>query len=349
MSEQNPVVEMDNGDGRGFQPVDAAAAQIAQLSVHDHDDEDEEIDIEAELAKLPKKVQLRIAALRTLQEGQAALEEEFEKERRALELKYEKLYQPFYSQRAEIVTGAKEVETVTSGEGLTQEDLEGEDADVKGIPGFWLRAFMNHSVLADLVHERDLPAFEFLLDIRSTSHETDNGFKLEFDFAENPFFTNTTLTKEYDIGEASESGDAVLRNCSGTVIDWKAGQNLCEVTKKVKQRAKGSKAGETRVVTRTEPCDSFFQFFAPVEMPSEDDEDVRLPVFVVPNWIRVLTIALVLPFTERHDHAPAHGRLRDRLHGPRDHHPAGSALVHGRGCRRRRLGIRSGRRRGGVG
>lgn len=347
MSEQNPVVEMDNGDGRGFQPVDAAAAQIAQLSVHDHDDEDEEIDIEAELAKLPKKVQLRIAALRTLQEGQAALEEEFEKERRALELKYEKLYQPFYSQRAEIVTGAKEVETVTSGEGLTQEDLEGEDADVKGIPGFWLRAFMNHSVLADLVHERDLPAFEFLLDIRSTSHETDNGFKLEFDFAENPFFTNSTLTKEYDIGEASESGDAVLRNCSGTVIDWKAGQNLCEVTKKVKQRAKGSKAGETRVVTRTEPCDSFFQFFAPVEMPSEDDEDVRLAVLALLSSFRILTC--VLSYTERHDHAPAHGRLRDRLHDSRDHHPAGSALVHGRGRRGRRLGIRPGRRRRGVG
>lgn len=260
------VVEVDNHDGRGFQPVDGATAGVAGLSVQDAEEDEEEED---ELANLPKKVQLRLGALRKLQEAQAEVEEQFEKERKALELKYEKLYQPFYAQRAEIVSGAKEVEEVTSG------TFEGEEEDVKGVPGFWLRALTNHSMLADLIHERDLPAFEFLSDVRSTSHEEDNGFKLEFEFAENPYFTNKVLTKEYDIGDASEAGEAVLRDVKGTVIEWKEGKNLCEVTKKVKQRAKGGR-GETRVVSRTEPCDSFFQFFTPVDMPSEeDDEDVR--------------------------------------------------------------------------
>lgn len=348
------VVEVDAHDGRGFQPVDAATAQVAALNVGGDDEEAE--DLEDDLASLPANVQLRLAALRKLQEQQAEVEEEFEKERKLLELKYEKLYQPFYKQRAEIVTGAKEVEAVVNGEGKTEGASE-EDENVKGVPGFWLRAFMNHSALADLIHERDLPAFEFLLDVRSASHEEDNGFKLEFDFAENPFFTNKTLSKEYVIGDASDAGEAVLQNVTGTVIEWKEGKNLCEVTKKVKQRAKGGK-GETRVVSRTEPCESFFQFFTPVEMPSEeDDEDVRVAMSVCLSLVlhvgngllTMFALALCRP-PERPDHAPADGRLRDRLPDPRDDHPAGAAVVHGRGCGGRRLGVRPGgrlrRRRG---
>ncbi|DAZ94263.1 TPA: hypothetical protein N0F65_011895 [Lagenidium giganteum] len=264
--EDETVVEVDAADGRGFQPVDDVAAKMGAMGL-DHDEDDEEDD----LANLPRKVQLRIEALRKLQESQAELEEQFEKERRLLELKYEKLYQPMYRERAEIVAGSKEVDAVLSGEGLQQEEASAEEDDVKGIPGFWLRALMNHSLLEELIHERDLPAFEYLVDIRSSSHEDDNGFKLEFEFAPNPFFENTVLTKEYDVAEASDAGDAVLRNITGTEIQWKAGQNLCEVTKKVKQRAKGSK--ETRVIQRTEPCESFFQIFTPVEMPSEEEED----------------------------------------------------------------------------
>lgn len=270
INEQDSVVEVDAHDGRGFQPVDGVTSQIANLAV-DSNEEDDEEDLEDDLASLPANVQLRLAALRTLQEKQAEIEEQFEKERKLLELKYEKLYQPFYKQRAEIVSGAKEVDAVLNGEGKT-EDASDEEENVKGVPGFWLRAFMNHSALADLIHERDLPAFEYLVDVHSASHEEDNGFKLEFEFAENPFFSNTTLSKEYDIGDASDSGEAVLRNVVGTVIEWKDGKNLCEVTKKVKQRAKGGK-GETRVVARTEPCESFFQFFTPVDMPSEEDDE----------------------------------------------------------------------------
>uniref|UniRef100_K3WY75 Nucleosome assembly protein n=1 Tax=Globisporangium ultimum (strain ATCC 200006 / CBS 805.95 / DAOM BR144) TaxID=431595 RepID=K3WY75_GLOUD len=266
--DEETIVEVDAHDGRGFQPVDDVADKVANLNM----DGDDEEDLEDDLANLPANVQLRLAALRKLQEEQAVLEEQFEKERKLLELKYEKLYQPFYKQRAEIVSGEKEVDAVLNGEGAQQEGASSEEEDVKGVPGFWLRAFMNHSALADLIHERDLPAFEYLVDVRSASHEEDNGFKLEFDFAENPFFTNKTLTKEYDIGDASEAGEAVLSNVVGTVIEWKEGKNLCEVTKKVKQRAKGGK-GETRVVSRTEPCESFFQFFTPVEMPSEEDDE----------------------------------------------------------------------------
>ncbi|CAH0480659.1 unnamed protein product [Peronospora belbahrii] len=258
----------DQNDGQSSQSVEAATEQVARLAVAAFDDEEEEE--EDNLANLPKNVLLRVDALRKLQEAQAEVEEEFEKERKALELKYEKLYQPFYQQRAEIVSGAKEVEAVTAA-AAELEQVEDEE-NVKGVPGFWLRAFMNHSALAELIQERDLPTFEYLMDVRSVSHEENNGFKLTFEFAENPFFSNKTLIKEYDVGDVSELGEAVLRNIKGTVIEWKEGKNLCEVTKKVKQRAKGGK-GASRVVSRTEPCESFFQFFTPVEMPSEEDDE----------------------------------------------------------------------------
>lgn len=185
-SDQDTVVEVDRHDGRGFQPVDSVTEQVTQLAVNDAEAaEDEE---ENGLTNLPKTVLLRLNALRKLQEAQAVLEEEFERERKVLELKYEKLYQPFYKDRADIVSGAKEVDAVTAASADIQKvDAEPEE-DVKGVPGFWLRAFMNHSVLADLIQERDLPAFEFLNDVHSVSHEEDNGFKLTFEFAENPFF-----------------------------------------------------------------------------------------------------------------------------------------------------------------
>ncbi|CAI5723779.1 unnamed protein product [Peronospora destructor] len=268
VAEQDTMVEVGQNDGRSVQSVEGATDQLAQLTVDPAEEEEEEDN----LANLPKNVLLRLDALRKLYEAQGEVEEEFEKERKLLELKYERLYQPFYQQRAAIVSGTKEVEAVTAATAEPQEtDVEDEE-NVKGIPGFWLRAFMNHSALTDLIQERDLPAFEFLTDVRSVSHDNNNGFKLTFEFAENPFFSNKTLIKEYDIGDVSELGEAVLRNVKGTVIEWKEGQNLCEVTKKVKQRAKGGK-GESRVVSRTEPCESFFHFFTPVEMPSEEDDE----------------------------------------------------------------------------
>ncbi|KAI9921168.1 hypothetical protein PsorP6_001256 [Peronosclerospora sorghi] len=265
---QDTVVEVNQNDGRTVESLDTATDQMGKLAVDTTEEDDD-------LANLPKSVLLRLDALRKLQEAQAEVEEEFEKERKVLELKYEKRYQPFYRERAEIVSGAKEVEAVAAAASAPQQTNTEIEEDVKGIPGFWLRAFMNHSVLADLIQERDLPAFEFLVDVHSVSHEEDNGFKLSFEFAENPFFSNKTLTKEYDIGDASDHGEAVLRNVTGTVIEWKEKQNLCEVTKKVKQRAKGGKGAksESRVVSRTEPCESFFRFFTPVEMPSEEDDE----------------------------------------------------------------------------
>lgn len=54
-----------------------------------------------------------------------------------------------------------------------------------------------------------------------------------------------------------------------TEIDWFPGKNLTVRIMKKKPK-KGSKS--TKVVTKTEPCDSFFNFFAPPSVPTEDEE-----------------------------------------------------------------------------
>lgn len=49
------------------------------------------------------------------------------------------------------------------------------------------------------------------------------GFKLTFTFKENPYFTNTVLTKTYYMLDDDEP---VLERSEGTQIDWKTGKNI---------------------------------------------------------------------------------------------------------------------------
>lgn len=49
------------------------------------------------------------------------------------------------------------------------------------------------------------------------------GFKLTFTFKENPYFTNTVLTKTYYMLDDDEP---VLDRSEGTQIDWKPGKNI---------------------------------------------------------------------------------------------------------------------------
>ncbi|CAK4084332.1 unnamed protein product [Aphanomyces euteiches] len=213
---------------------------------------------------LPPAVLSRVNHLKTLQEQQRVLEAEFEKERRLLELKYEKLYQPLYAERALVVTGEKEVATDE------EKASETEETKTVGVPQFWMKALLNHPEVEQMITDRDMPALEFLKDVKSESSTENNGFRLEFIFNTNPYFENTVLSKSYDVAEGAD-GDAMLKNITGTEIKWFEGKNLCEKKKKIKQKSKNG--GQTRMITKVEPCDSFFQFFSSVEMPANDDDE----------------------------------------------------------------------------
>ena len=79
-------------------------------------------------------------------------------------------------------------------------DEANKNEDVKGIPSFWLTIFKNVEMLAEMVQETDEPVLEALTDITVTFSEKDPmGFTLHFHFAPNPFFTNSILTKCYEM------------------------------------------------------------------------------------------------------------------------------------------------------
>eukprot|EP00252_Welwitschia_mirabilis_P014991 TRINITY_DN33096_c0_g1_i1.p1 TRINITY_DN33096_c0_g1~~TRINITY_DN33096_c0_g1_i1.p1 ORF type:complete len:360 (+),score=107.44 TRINITY_DN33096_c0_g1_i1:54-1082(+) len=218
------------------------------------------------IEQLPPKVKRRVEALKELQSQFDELEAKFFEERAALEAKYQKLYEPYYSKRTEIVNGDTEVTDVKEGkEG--QESNQDTTNEEKGIPEFWLTAMKNIDVLAMQITSKDEEVLKFLKDIKWSRLADAKGFKLEFHFQENPYFTNTLLTKSYYMIDENEP---VLERALGTEISWLPGKN---VTQKLMRKKPKKGAKDTKVVTKVEKVESFFNFFTPPSIPGEEEED----------------------------------------------------------------------------
>ncbi|XP_039024298.1 nucleosome assembly protein 1;3-like [Hibiscus syriacus] len=217
------------------------------------------------LESLSPNVRKRVEDLREIQGQHDELEAKFFEERAALESKYQKLYQPIYAKRYDIVNGVGEVET-TSNESAMDQGEEKADEE-KGVPDFWLTAMKNNDVLSEEITERDEGALKYLKDIKWYRIEDPKGFKLEFYFDTNPYFKNTVLTKTYHMIDEDEP---ILEKAIGTEIEWYPGKCLTQKLLKKKPK-KGSK--NAKQITKTEDCESFFNFFNPPQVP-DDDEDI---------------------------------------------------------------------------
>ncbi|KAL7133186.1 hypothetical protein ABFS83_12G123100 [Erythranthe nasuta] len=208
------------------------------------------------LESLTPVVRKRVDALREIQTQHDDLEAKFFEERAILEAKYQKLYQPLYTKRYEIVNGEVEVEG----------SEPAKDVEEKGVPDFWLIAMKNNEVLAEEISERDEGALKFLRDIKWSRVDNPKGFKLEFYFDTNTFFKNSVLTKTYHMIDEDEP---ILEKAIGTEIEWYPGKSLTQKILKKKPK-KGSK--NAKPITKTEQCESFFNFFSPPQVPEEDDD-----------------------------------------------------------------------------
>ncbi|KAL6140728.1 hypothetical protein ACLB2K_059024 [Fragaria x ananassa] len=214
------------------------------------------------LETLSPTVRKRVDVLREMQSQHDELEKKFFEERAALEAKYQKLYEPLYTKRYEIVNGVTEVEGVNPESAVDQ----GDDAtEEKGVPDFWLTAMKTNEVLSEEISERDEGALKYLKDIKWSRIDEPKGFKLEFFFNANPYFKNSVLTKTYHMIDDDEP---ILEKAIGTEIDWYPGKSLTQKILKKKPR-KGSK--NAKPITKTEDCESFFNFFNPPEIPDTDD------------------------------------------------------------------------------
>ncbi|KAI1391154.1 nucleosome assembly protein [Hypoxylon trugodes] len=236
------------------------------------------------IESLPAVVRRRVAGLKGIQKDHSKLEAEFQEEVLQLEKKYFAKFTPLYQQRAAIVNGSEEPseEQVKAGEEENEEEDEtkaekddkpaSDNAElVKGIPEFWLSAMKNQISLAEMITDRDEAALRYLTDIRM-EYLDKPGFRLIFEFAENDFFTNKTVTKTYFYqNESGYGGDFIYDHAEGDKINWKEGKDLTVRIESKKQRNKNTK--QTRIVKKTVPTESFFNFFSPPKAPTDDDDD----------------------------------------------------------------------------
>jgi len=248
---------------------------------------------------LPAPVRRRVTGLKGIQKDHAKLEAEFQEEVLQLEKKYFAKFTPLYQKRAKIVNGDSEPTDaeIEAGkaeeeEGEEEEAEEGDAADkesteaTKGIPEFWLSAMKNQISLAELITDRDEEALRSLTDIRM-EYLDKPGFKLIFEFAPNDFFANKTISKTYFYREESGyGGDFIYDHAEGDKVEWKPGKDLTVRVESKKQRNKSKSCRvaymevtnedpdtkQTRVVKKTVPTESFFNFFAPPAAPEDEDE-----------------------------------------------------------------------------
>ncbi|KAL1856089.1 histone chaperone [Paecilomyces lecythidis] len=243
------------------------------------------------IESLPTPVRRRVAGLKGIQKEHAKLEAQFQEEVLELEKKYFTKFTPLYQRRATIVNGAAEPTEDEVAAGKVDEEEEEEEAKAKeeepkkeetaastvaGIPEFWLSAMKNQISLAEMITDRDEEALKHLVDIRMEYLDRP-GFRLIFEFSENEFFTNKTITKTYYYQEESGyGGDFIYDHAEGDKIDWKADKDLTVRVESKKQRNKSTK--QTRVVKITVPTESFFNFFSPPKPPTDDDDTVATDI-----------------------------------------------------------------------
>ncbi|KAJ9142729.1 Nucleosome assembly protein [Pleurostoma richardsiae] len=239
------------------------------------------------IESLPTQVKKRVAGLKGIQKEHSKLEAEFQEEVLQLEKKYFAKFTPLYEKRSAIVNGATEPtedEVQAGEEDEEEEEPEEPEAEaekeekpaepaepVKGIPEFWLSAMKNQISLAEIITDRDEGALKHLTDIRM-EYLDQPGFRLIFEFSENEYFTNKTITKTYYYqNESGYGGDFIYDHAEGDKINWKEGKDLTVRVEQKKQRNKNTK--QTRIVKKTVPTESFFNFFSPPKAPSDEDDD----------------------------------------------------------------------------
>ncbi|EHK49752.1 uncharacterized protein TrAtP1_011005 [Trichoderma atroviride] len=234
------------------------------------------------IESLPAPVRRRVSGLRAIQKDHAKLESEFQEEVLQLEKKYFAKFTPLYEKRSEIINGKVEPtdEEVKRGDEDNEEEADAaEPAEeaaqsddlaeaVKGIPEFWLSAMKNQVTLAEMITDRDEAALKHLTDIRM-EYLDKPGFRLIFEFAENEFFSDKIITKTYFYqNESGYGGDFIYDHAEGHKIDWYPGKDLTVRVEAKKQRNKNTK--QTRIVKKSVPTESFFNFFSPPKPPTDD-------------------------------------------------------------------------------
>lgn len=248
------------------------------------------------IRSLAPEVKRRVKALKVLQKQQLEIEVEFNKEYHELELKYQEKLSSVISTRKQIIVGDKEptdeeakwefsddedeTPMITEVDETKKEEQNVEQSKpVAGIPEFWFTILKSTPPIDQIIEEHDEPILEQLIDIRSRLADSSEqmAFTLEFEFAENDFFSNKVLTKTYKLQNMIDEDNPLgyegpeIISCQGCKIEWKPGKNVTEKIVKKRQKHKGR--GTVRTVEKKVLNDSFFNFFSPPEVKDNEELD----------------------------------------------------------------------------
>lgn len=230
------------------------------------------------MAKLPEAIRNRTKLLLALDTEVEKITTENDAKRFAVMKKYYEQCLPLLQRRREIVIGEKDVtdDEVKAGfpaehEGVVKLNDEGDakaDGDVVGLPNFWLDALKHHVIVNDMITERDEEVLSLLQDIQFVPLE--NGFSLLFSFpANNEYFAESQLAKT--VLTKKVFGEDSFDRTIESPITWRDGKDVTVETTTKKQTNKAKK-GAVRYVSKTEPCESFFNMFKHHDDPEEMEQ-----------------------------------------------------------------------------
>uniref|UniRef100_UPI0035901EA5 protein SET-like isoform X1 n=1 Tax=Myxine glutinosa TaxID=7769 RepID=UPI0035901EA5 len=190
------------------------ASKVAKKDVNSNHDGAEEAS--------EKEQQEAIEQIDEVQNEIDRLNEQASEEILKVEQKYNKLRQPFFQKRSELI--AK-------------------------IPNFWVSTLVNHPQVSALLDEEDEEALHFLTRVEVTEFEDiKSGYRIDFYFDDNPYFENKVISKEFHL---NENGDPSSKSSD---IKWKSGKDLTKRT--AQSKGKGSRKRQ-----HEEP-QSFFTWFS---------------------------------------------------------------------------------------
>jgi template-activating factor I len=151
------------------------------------------------------------------------LNEQASEEILKVEQKYNKLRQPFFQKRSDLIDK---------------------------IPNFWVTAFVNHPQVSALLSDEDEEVFQHLSKVEVQEFEDiKSGYKITFHFKENDYFKNTVISKEFHLNETGEPSS------KSTAINWKPGKDL------TKKAGAAKAAGDRKRNHEDQQQESFFSWF----------------------------------------------------------------------------------------
>lgn len=234
-----------------------------------------------------------VKQLKELDDKVLASVKEYEAKRQELQRKWTELQKPVLEKRSKILTA-----------GGSEDNKTGTPA----LKGFWLKALQNNPDVSEHIEAHDAPVLEYIKDIVAIDldpKDSNKGFRLKFIFAENPYFTNSVLSKEIHCSESNPYADEMdVDLIIGCTIDWKKGMDVTVAKAKAKEKkaAKGKKRQEK---DKEEPRASFFRSFF-----RSFKKDGRLPESMLPE-----DIESVAQFMEGADEEDIVGVLMEHEHG----------------------------------